>query len=71
MIEKDRILLTRAGQVNRDLGHILVEVMGRQGCGELPAGPLREVGQALRTLADDMIARADELDAVPAEVTDV
>ncbi len=71
MIEKDRILLTRAGQMNRNLGRILVEVMGRQGCGELPTGPLREVGQALRTLADDMIARADELDAVPAEVTDV
>lgn len=70
MIEQDRILLTRAGQVNRSLGGIVVEAMSRQHDGELPAQPLREIGEVLRKLGEDMIARADEIDPLPAiEVT--
>ncbi len=72
MIARDRELLTRLGRVNSSLGEITLALMGAQNDGQLPADGLREVGKALRTLADDMIARADEINAHPViEATDV
>ncbi len=65
MIARDRELLTRLGQVNASIGEVVLALMAAQDGGELPANGLREVGHALRTLADDMIARADELDTTP------
>ncbi|WP_197321054.1 hypothetical protein [Saccharomonospora sp. NB11] len=62
MIARDRELLARLGQVNASIGEVVLALMAAQDGGELPARGLREVGQALRMLADDMITRADELD---------
>lgn len=59
MIARDRELLARLGQVNASLGEVVLALMAAQDGGELPADGLREVGQALRTLAEDMIARTD------------
>lgn len=66
MIARDRELLTRLGKVNASIGEVALALMAAQDGGELPADGLREVGQALRTLADDMVARADELQSHPA-----
>lgn len=68
MIARDRELLTRLGQVNASIGEVVLALTAAQDGGELPANGLREVGHALRTLADDMIARADELDTTPPEL---
>ncbi len=65
MIARDRELLARLGQVNASLGEVVLALMAAQDGGELPAGGLREVGTALRVLADDMLARAAELDGHP------
>jgi hypothetical protein len=65
VIARDRELLTRLGQVNASIGEVVLALMAAQDGGELPANGLREVGHALRTLAEDMIARADELDTTP------
>src|SRR5690606_41485319 len=59
MIARDRELLARLGQVNASLGEVVLARMAAQDGGELPADGLREVGQALRTLAEAMIARTD------------
>lgn len=70
MIIRDRELLVRMSKVNRSLGIVAAEAMARQHDGELPPQPLREIGQALRSLADDLIARAEEIESRPAvEVT--
>ncbi|EID54790.1 hypothetical protein [Saccharomonospora xinjiangensis] len=61
MIARDRELLTRLGKVNASIGEVALALMAAQDGGELPADGLREVGEALRTLATDMIARADEV----------
>ncbi|MGW9480167.1 hypothetical protein ACWGRK_18540 [Saccharomonospora azurea] len=66
MIARDRELLARLGQVNASIGEVALALMAAQDGGELPADGLREVGQALRTLADDMVARADEIQSRPA-----
>lgn len=65
MIARDRDLLVRMARVNRSLGIVAAEAMARQDGGELPAQPLREIGQALRALADELLARADEIDQHP------
>ncbi|TCP56296.1 hypothetical protein EV191_101237 [Tamaricihabitans halophyticus] len=65
MIEQDRLLLARAMQVNQELGKITIELMDHQDGGELPAEPLRKVGEHLRRLGVDMLARAGELDGRP------
>ncbi len=65
MIEHDRVLLARAGQVNRQFGEIVVELMIRQDGGQLPAGPLRDVGELLAGLGREFIDRAAEIDAHP------
>ncbi|OQO90035.1 hypothetical protein B1813_19620 [Saccharomonospora piscinae] len=62
MIARDRELLARLAAVNRDLGRVALRLMEAQDGGELPADGLREVGDALRALGGDMIARATELD---------
>ncbi len=62
MIARDRELLARLATVNRSLGGVVVELMGQQDGGELPAGPLRDTARALGTLAREMEDRADELD---------
>ncbi|WP_197321055.1 hypothetical protein [Saccharomonospora sp. NB11] len=62
MIARDRELLTRLGRVNAGIGEVVLALMAAQDGGELPSAELREVGRALRTLAEDMIVRADELD---------
>ncbi|MEY7973762.1 hypothetical protein AB8O38_17335 [Saccharomonospora xinjiangensis] len=61
MIARDRELLTRLGKVNASIGEVALALMAAQDGGKLPADGLREVGEALRTLAIDMIARADEV----------
>lgn len=68
MIARDRDLLVRLARVNRSVGELTLALMSVRDDGELPADGLREVGEALRKLGGDMIARADELDAVEAEV---
>ncbi|EHR62614.1 hypothetical protein [Saccharomonospora cyanea] len=65
MIERDRALLARAANVNRSFGEIVVELMIRQDGGQLPAGPLREVGELLAGLGREFIDRAAEIDAHP------
>ncbi|WP_341869001.1 hypothetical protein [Saccharomonospora piscinae] len=62
MIARDRELLARLARVNRDLGQVALRLMAAQDGGELPAGGLREVGEALSVLGGDMLARANELD---------
>lgn len=72
MIARDRELLVRLGQVNGSIGEIVLALMAAQDGGELPAQPLREVGEALQALGTDMVARAHESSAHPAiEATDV
>jgi len=68
VIARDRDLLVRLARVNRSVGELTLALMSAQDDGELPTDGLREVGEALRKLGGDMIARADELDAVEAEV---
>ncbi|TCP43406.1 hypothetical protein EV191_12220 [Tamaricihabitans halophyticus] len=65
MIEQDRVLLARVMQVNTQLGKVTLELFHHQDGGELPAKPLREVGEHLRQLGVDMLARAGELDGRP------
>ncbi|WP_007025150.1 hypothetical protein [Saccharomonospora iraqiensis] len=62
MIARDRELLCRAAEVMRSFGPVVVELLGRQDGGELPAGPVREVGDAFAALAGEFLGRADELD---------
>lgn len=63
MSETDHALLVRAAQVSRAFGIVVAEARARQAHGRpLPAAPLREIGQVLRALGDDMIARAQVLD---------
>ncbi|WP_019811774.1 hypothetical protein [Saccharomonospora halophila] len=62
MIARDRELLCRAAEVMRSFGPVVVELMQHQDGGELPAAPIREVGNAFVTLAHDFLDRADELD---------
>jgi hypothetical protein len=63
VIERDRELLVRMSRVNRCLGLVAAEAMAQQRDGELPPQPLREIGLALRALADDLISRADEIES--------
>ncbi|WP_048876496.1 hypothetical protein [Saccharomonospora saliphila] len=63
MIARDRELLCRAAEVLRSFSPVVVELMAHQDGGELPAALVREVGNALGTLAYDFLDRADELDA--------
>ncbi|EHR59927.1 hypothetical protein [Saccharomonospora cyanea] len=63
MILRDRELLVRMSKVNRCLGIVVAEAMARQHDGGLPPQPLREIGQALRSLADDLITRAEEIES--------
>ncbi|WP_007026758.1 hypothetical protein [Saccharomonospora iraqiensis] len=63
MIARDRELLCRAAEVMHSFGPVVVELMQRQDGGELPAAPVREVGNAFVALAHDFLDRADELDA--------
>lgn len=62
MIEADRELLARAATVNRHLGAVVSEMLTRQLDGELPAGRLRHLGEALAHLGNDMMARAADID---------
>lgn len=62
MIERDRALLARAATVNRSFGAVVVELMQRHDDGQLPAGPLREVGELLAGLGREFIDRAAEID---------
>ncbi|WP_199430503.1 hypothetical protein [Qaidamihabitans albus] len=64
MIRKDRELLARLSALNTYLGEIVVELLHRQDGGELPADGLRQLGGHLQRLTTDLLARADELDAV-------
>lgn len=66
MIERDRALLARAATVNRSFGAVVVELMQRQDDGQLPAGPLREVGELLAGLGREFIDRAAEIEQAPA-----
>lgn len=63
VIARDRELLTRLAQVNASVGEVALELMAAQDGGELPAGGLLRVGEALCALGEDMIARAHELNA--------
>lgn len=65
MIARDRELLARLSRVNASIGEITLALLHAQDGGELPADGLREVGEALRALGGDMIARAREIDAHP------
>lgn len=69
MIARDRELLSRLRKVNNGLGEVALALMDAQDGGELPADGLRTVGEALRFLGDDMVARADELDATDIQET--
>ncbi|WP_007026849.1 hypothetical protein [Saccharomonospora iraqiensis] len=51
----------------RSFGPVVVELMQQQDGGELPADPVREVGDAFARLAGDFLARADELDGHTAD----
>lgn len=62
MIAKDRELLARLAQVNRNVGAGVVELLHRQDGGELPADGLRALGDILATLGADLRARAEELE---------
>jgi hypothetical protein len=62
MIERDRKLMTRLRRVNLQLGQVAVDLMSQQDGGELPAVPLRVLGQNLAALGEELIARAAELD---------
>ncbi len=65
MIARDRDLLARVGRFNTNLGMATVELMQRQDGGEVPADGLLLLAnhlEALATLADDLRARAAELD---------
>lgn len=64
MIRKDRELLARLSAMNSYLGEAVVELLRRQDGGELPAEGLRDLGAELQRFATDLLARADELDAV-------
>lgn len=61
MIERDRELLARAATVNRHLGTVVADMMTRQDDGQLPAGDLHRLGEALAQLGADMMARASEI----------
>ncbi|EHK86711.1 hypothetical protein ACWGRK_05205 [Saccharomonospora azurea] len=65
MIGQDRELLARLSRVNAGIGEITLALLHAQDGGELPADGLREIGQALRALGCDMIARADEIEWTP------
>jgi hypothetical protein len=62
MIERDRALLARLAQVNRQLGAFVLDLIEHQDGGELPAAGLRDLGNGLVALGADVLARADELD---------
>lgn len=62
MIERDRILLARAAQVNHNFGTAVANLIAGQDGGELPAGELRAIGLALSELSADFLTRAAELD---------
>lgn len=65
MIDADRRLLSRLRRINASVGEIVLALMDTDNNVGLHADGLRDVGQALRTLGADMIARADEIDATP------
>ncbi|MFF5986876.1 hypothetical protein [Prauserella flavalba] len=67
MIRRDRELLARLSAVNTHLGEAVVELLHRQDGGQLPADGLRLLGKHLQELTTDLIARADELDAIESE----
>jgi hypothetical protein len=64
MIERDRVLLARLAQVNRQLGSFVLELIEGQDAGELPAAGLRALGEGLVALGVDVLARADELNGL-------
>lgn len=64
MIARDRELLARLIQFNTQLGKFTVEMLERQDGGELPADGVRALADYLGPLADDLRARAAELEAV-------
>ncbi|PRX48201.1 hypothetical protein B0I33_10415 [Prauserella shujinwangii] len=68
MIRRDRELLARLSALNTYLGEVVVELLHRQDGGELPADGLRRLGGHLQQLTADVLARADELDAVVIDV---
>jgi hypothetical protein len=64
MIERDRALLARLAQVNRQLGAFVLVIIEGQDGGELPAAGLRDLGNGLVAMGTDVLARADELDGL-------
>ncbi|HEX3779397.1 MAG TPA: hypothetical protein VHX38_06995 [Pseudonocardiaceae bacterium] len=62
MIERDRALLKRLATVNLGLGEVVLRMLAREQDGELDPEDLRAVGEPLRQLGIDMLARAGEID---------
>ena len=68
MMERDRTLLATMREVNQALGEVVVRMLPReQGAGLDPA-TLRAVGRGLVLLGQDMVRRAEELDAPVVDV---
>jgi len=61
---KDRQLLARMTSVNTAKGEVVVAMLAHQDGGELNSADLREVGERLRRLGQDMRDR-DELERHP------
>ncbi|TCP54933.1 hypothetical protein EV191_102143 [Tamaricihabitans halophyticus] len=66
MIEQDRILLGRVMRFNTQLGRATMHLFEHhQDNDELPAEQLRDLGEHMRQLGVDLLARAGELDGLP------
>ncbi|PRX50484.1 hypothetical protein B0I33_102606 [Prauserella shujinwangii] len=68
MIARDRALLARLRHVNQHLGDVVLALMACQDGGELPADGCRALGEHLTALGHELVARADELDALDGQV---
>jgi hypothetical protein len=64
VIERDRELPARLRRVNANLGSVVVDIMAEQDGGELPAAPLRALGQNLARLGAELLERAAEREVV-------
>lgn len=64
MIREDRILLARLAAANQSLGEVVTRVLDAQVDEHKVAGHLRTIGQELESLGADMVRRADVLDSV-------
>jgi hypothetical protein len=66
VIARDRELLARVARVNTHVGEVVVELLTYYDDEARWADGLRELGVRFNGLVADLIARADEINAVPA-----